>query len=157
MTFVQFVVVLLFYPGDQGRDARADAEEGGRQLKRRARSLLYGYQRPRLRSQRDLLHHHRHISVGRAARHLHVELVYDGVHHACEVYVRLGHAMMTMGGALRLAGEAITCPSGAGGLVVPKPVPKSTMVLPGLAGVLKPGYRVVGPTRLLPSECSASR
>src|SRR5436853_3849850 len=48
-----------------------------------------------------------------------------------------------------------TLPLTAAGVVTPKPVPKSTMVSPGAAGVLLLGTSVVGPTTVL-LTCSAA-
>src|SRR2546428_227513 len=48
------------------------------------------------------------------------------------------------------------CPFTTGGVVAPQPFPYSTMVSPGVAGVLTFGNSVVGPTRDRLSECVAT-
>src|ERR1035437_11026831 len=47
------------------------------------------------------------------------------------------------------AGVDTTAPLTVAGVVTPKPVPNSTMVSPGAAGVLLLGTRGVGPTKIL--------
>src|SRR5207237_753673 len=47
------------------------------------------------------------------------------------------------------------CPFITAGVVGPKPVANSWMISPGLAGVVEPGKRVVGPSRLA-SRCRAA-
>src|SRR5882724_12077898 len=61
----------------------------------------------------------------------------------------------TVTSAIVFAEPVSNSPSGIAGVVAPNPLPNSSMVSPGLAGVDNPGYRLAGPSKVL-SACSAA-
>src|SRR5258705_7893066 len=78
------------------------------------------------------------------------------------VATRPANVGVTVASPIRTVTALVVCeapvksvPSGIAGLVGPNPLANSSMVSPGFAGVDNPGYRLVGPSRVL-SACKAA-